>query len=205
MTGVISDLLERVGRGDHSAATEIVDRFSPMLHAVTRRAGVPEQRAHDVVQTTWLRLFESPESIREPEHLGGWLKTVATREAWRAAGAERREVASGDALLSVEATGPTPEERAVRAEEVVWLRQAIGRLPTRQRQVIHALTLDPAPSYEEIAQRTGIPIGSIGPTRARAMDRLRRLQREERARDACLRTPKASRPRRQHHRLAVVW
>lgn len=204
MTEQMTDLLERVVRGDPEAATEIVDRFSPMLHAVTRRAGVPEASVHDVVQTTWLRLFEAPQSIREPEHLGGWLKTVVTREAWRTAGSERREVALGDAATSVEATGPGPEDRLVNNEEVTWLRRAIGLLPERQRQVLNALTLDPTPSYEEIAERTGMPVGSIGPTRARAVDQLRRLRQLDGTREAGRRVPGPLRAPRQRLGLAAA-
>ncbi len=208
MTIVITELLTSLHRGDRNAATEIVHRFSPMLRAVSRRAGVPEHQIADVVQTTWLRLLEAPDSIREPEHLGGWLKTVATREAWRTAGLERREVATGDGMLALRSGGPTPEERLIGSEEVSWLRQAIRRLPERQRRVLYALSLDPAPSYEEIAERTGIPIGSIGPTRARALDRLRQLRQEERAREPWGSTPpkapSASRPGAARRELAVA-
>lgn len=209
MTTVINDLLERVGAGTRDAARqeaarELVNRYSPMLLAVTRRAGLSEERAHDVVQTTWLRLFESPESIREPEHLGGWLKTVATREAWRMSGEDRREIAYGDLLPALAALGPGPEERLVQAEEVTWLRQAIGRLPGRQRQVMCALTLEPALTYQEIARCVGIPIGSIGPTRARAVDQLRRLRTEQRSREPEPRTPGRCRSREPRRELAVA-
>ncbi len=185
-TAEFHDLLIDLSRGDGEAAAEIVDRFAPMLRAVSRRAGVPEHCVHDIVQTTWLRLLEAPHSIREPAHLGGWLKTVATREAWRTTGSERREVALSDALSGMASGAPSPEDRAIQAEEVCWLHRAIGSLPERQREVMSALMLDPAPSYEEIAERLEIPIGSIGPTRVRAMQRLRRLRQGEAGREAGL-------------------
>lgn len=195
MDGSMTGLLARVSRGDQDAAARLVETFSPMLQAMARRAGVPEHRVHDVVQTTWLRLFEAPSRVEDPERLAGWLRTVAMREAWRTVGSARREQACGDALSGLVSTVPGPEERVVCSEEVAWLRGAIDRLPPRQRLVMHELTLDPSPSYEEIAERTGIPVGSIGPTRARAVDRLRRLRQTEGTPESGL-APTAQRPAR---------
>lgn len=158
---------------------------------------------HDVVQTTWLRLLEAPQSIREPAHLGGWLKTVATREAWRTTGNGRREVALSDALSGLASGAPSPEDRAIQAEESCWLHRAIGSLPQRQREVMSALMQDPAPSYEEIAERLEIPIGSIGPTRVRAMQRLRRLRQTEGGREAGL-PSRVSTPSGQVRRALAV-
>lgn len=189
MTTMISELLYDIDQANGSAAAELVERFAPMLRAVTRRAGVPEHTVADVVQTTWLRLLEAPQSIREPEHLGGWLRTVATREAWRTSGLGRREVPSTESLAAVEAAAPGPEDQVVVEDDLGWLRRSIRRLPQRQREVLTALCADPVPSYEEIAERTGMPVGSIGPTRARALERLRRLRAEESAREPGPPTP----------------
>ena len=172
----VAQLWRRVTAGDREAAGEIVRRYEGMLTAVTRRCGLTEQSRQDVIQTTWLRLFERPSRVREPEHLGGWLKTTCTREAWRTAHTDRRDVLSGDEVARVEADGQDPEEVLIQREQERWFRQAVEQLPRRQRLLLEALIADPVPSYEEISVQTGIPVGSIGPTRARAIERLQRLQ-----------------------------
>lgn len=191
----VGELWERTGTGDRAAAEEIVRRYTPMLRAVTHRAGLTEQRAHDVIQTTWLRLFESPAAIHEPERLGGWLRTVATREAWRSTRMARREIGCSDRLVALAGTTPDPTERIEEEERLAWLRSAIASLPERQRRLIQVLLAEPHLSYEQVAERIGMPIGSIGPTRARALERLRALRPTDAPRQPVATAP-IRRPRR---------
>lgn len=177
MTTELNDLMVELRCSNEVAAEELIRRFTPMLHAVSRRAGAPEHLVADVVQTTWLRLLETSDRLREPERLPGWLRTVATREAWNSSQHSRREMAMSDEALSAKpSTYRSPEDQVVASDEVAWLQAAIAMLPTRQRQVMQALSQDPMPSYEEISEQFGIPIGSIGPTRMRAVEQLRRLR-----------------------------
>lgn len=167
-----ADLVRRASNGEDEAWSEILRRYTPMLRGITRTCGLPPSVANDVIQTTWLRLAEGISRIREPEALRTWLATVTRREAWRAASACRRTTNSDD-LDPLLPPSQSPESEVLMHERIERLRVAIDGLPARQRAVILHLAADPAPSYSEIAEMTGMPIGSIGPTRARALARLR--------------------------------
>ncbi len=167
-----ADLVRRAGNGEDDAWSEILRRYTPMLRGITRTCGLPPTVANDVIQTTWMRLAEGIGRIREPEALRTWLATVTRREAWRAASLSRRTTNAED-LDPLLPPAPSPENEVLLAERLEQLHSAIEELPDRQRAVILYLTADPAPSYSEIAEMTGMPIGSIGPTRARALARLR--------------------------------
>lgn len=176
MTSTGTTLLERVGSGDEAAWSDIVGRYSGLLWSITRRCGLPESRGADVVQTTWLRLSESGEAIREPERLGGWLRTVAQREAWRAAQNWRRDLSADEVVVALPDTSvASVEDEVLQRRTVGELHRAVEQLPPRQRQLMTILLSDTEPSYQEISEQLGIPIGSIGPTRARAVARLREL------------------------------
>lgn len=176
MSTSVTTLLEQAGAGDDAAWADIVDRYSDLLWSITRRCGLPPSHGADVVQTTWLRLSERGGAIREPERLGGWLSTVARREAWRAAARWRRDLPADDVVLTLPDTdAASVEDEVVGRRTVDDLRSAIEQLPSRQRALMCILLSEGEPSYQEIAERTGMPIGSIGPTRARAVARLRQL------------------------------
>ena len=142
-----------------------------------RRYRLQDADAHDVIQVTWLRLAQHLDRIHTPEHLAGWLAAVANRECLRVLrrhGAHRRGPRP-------RAGGRRPGPRAGgRRRE--GTRRAAGRrhrrlatLPPRRRELLAALFADDGRSYARIAQDVGIPVGSIGPTRARALAHLRRL------------------------------
>lgn len=173
----VTTLVQRAVDGDETAWTEIVRRYETMIWAVTRRCGLPPTTGADVVQTTWLRFSERAWAIREPEHLGGWLMTVAQREAWRTRQAQLREVSTEDAMLEGhdKPVVEPVEDTVVRQDQAEAVHTAISRLPARQRDLMRMLVTNVPPSYEEISRRTGMPIGSIGPTRARALAKLRTL------------------------------
>lgn len=163
--------------GDATAWRSLVDNFTPMMWSIARSAGLVTGEAHDVVQVAWLRLVQHIENIREPERIGGWLATTVRRESWQLARRRRAEESVTDE--SLERLGPvsdtTPELEFVRAELHARLRWAILQLPPRQQLLVRLLAASTPPSYGEISAATGIPIGSIGPTRARALARLRQL------------------------------
>lgn len=165
-------LVQRAAAGDEAAWSEIVRRYTPMLRAITRSCGLPPTSGNDVLQNTWLRLAEGIGRIREPEHLRTWLATVTRREAWRVATAWRSSCDTEDLDPLLPPAGG-PEDDVLAAESLRELRAAIAELPGRQRTVILQLAADPPASYQQIAEQTGMPIGSIGPTRARALARLR--------------------------------
>ena len=149
-------------------------RLTAQIRAVARAHRVPPHEVEDVVQTTWLRLLEHGDSIREPRALGAWLHTTARRESLRIMRGLARTQPTDPADLPEEcAPDPDLDSPLMTAEVSAALGQAIGALPKRQRLVMRMLLREPAASYTEVSRVLGMPIGSIGPTRARALERLR--------------------------------
>lgn len=161
-------------RGDQTAWAEIVERYSSLLWAVARAHRLSSGDAADVVQTSWLRLVEHLPKIRNPDGIGAWLATTARRESLRtlrrtaySEPSDQLDVLADPGLMDVDA-------RLLRGERDAAVSKAFERLPGRDQALLRLLTVDPAPSYEEISTALAMPIGSIGPTRGRALERLRR-------------------------------
>jgi RNA polymerase sigma factor (sigma-70 family) len=168
----VADLLLKVGDGDRSAGEQIVVRYAGMVRSVAARFRLQESDIADVVQNTWLRLFTHAATIRDPEKLGGWLSTTAQREALALIRRRQAEVASeavGDQLADSE---PSPEDLVIIDETRAAVRAATDELTGRHKLVVDALFYQPADSYEEVSRRTGLPVGSIGPTRGRVLRRI---------------------------------
>jgi RNA polymerase sigma factor (sigma-70 family) len=166
--------------GDSGAWDEIVSRYSGLVWSVPRGFALSMADAADVSQTTWLRLVEHLGRLREPEHLGGWLATTARHECLRTLRKGGREVVPFDADIDIESGEPTPEAVVLHDERdrLVWL--SLGEIPQRCQVLLRALSTSPPPSYDEVSAALGMPIGSIGPTRARCLDHLKkRLQAHE--------------------------
>lgn len=171
-TSTTAELLLKAGNGDRSAGEQIVVRYAGLVRSVVARMGLQESDVADVVQNTWLRLFTHSATIRDPEKLGGWLSTTARREALALIRRRQAEIASesvGDRLVAVE---PSPEDLVIIDETRAAVRAATDELTGRQKLVADALFYQPAGSYEEVSRRTGLPVGSIGPTRGRTLRKL---------------------------------
>ncbi len=167
-------LLERAVRGDANAWTEIICRYGPSVRAIVRTYGLTRDDVADAAQNTWLRLLERAETIRDPDRLIGWLATTARRESLAIARRRRIEVSLSARDEDPPSPNASPEAAALDSETHRLLRRATDELPDRGRAVIDTLYFDPArPPYAVIADRLGMPIGSIGPTRARALQILR--------------------------------
>lgn len=161
-------------RGDQDAYDALVERFSGLVWAVVRAHRLRGHDAEDVFQTTWLRLVEHLDRIREPQALGGWLATTARHEALRVLRTGARAVPTAtDELDLLDVVEPDHDARLVGDERAVALWRAVDGLAGRCRQLLRVLLADPAPSYEEVSAALDIPIGSIGPTRGRCLARLR--------------------------------
>jgi RNA polymerase sigma factor (sigma-70 family) len=169
-------LVTRAVNGDQSAWHDIVERYAPLVWSICTRYRLNDQDIEDVGQTVWLLLVEHLGKLREPAALPGWLATTTSRECQRALTAARRTEGTGtkleDALLVVD--GAMIEQEILAAERNAALHVALRQLPTRCQQLLMMLTSDPPRSYTEISATLNIPIGSIGPQRARCLERLRR-------------------------------
>jgi RNA polymerase sigma factor (sigma-70 family) len=166
-------LVERARGGDESAWGEIVDRFAGLVWAVVRSYALEPADGLDAAQTTWLRLVEHLDRIREPEHLGAWLATTARRESLRLIQLRRREYPTED-LEEVDALEPEPLDGLIQAERKEALSLAVTSLSSRGQAVLRVLFSDEEPSYDQISARLGMPVGAIGPTRRRCLDQLQR-------------------------------
>jgi RNA polymerase sigma factor (sigma-70 family) len=169
-----SELLAEAEAGNSAAWNELVDRYSGLVWAVARGFALSMADAADVSQTTWLRLVEHLTTLREPEHLGGWLATTARHECLRLLRKNGREVVEPDAGIDVESGEPTPEAVVLDNERdrLLWL--SLGEIPQRCQVLLRALASSPPPSYGDVSAALGMPIGSIGPTRARCLDHLKK-------------------------------
>ena len=171
----VADLVRAAASGDQQAWELLVERYSGLLWAITRSYRLTSAECADVIQTAWLRLVEHLGRLREPEYVGAWLATTTRRECLRVVRARARvEPVSDDAVFDRAEPGhPTPEDEALRKELDTMLWQAVDALSDRCRQLLRVLAAIPPPSYQEVSAALGMPIGSIGPTRARCLERLR--------------------------------
>lgn len=171
-----AELFARVTDGDQTAWDALVDRFSSLLWGVARGHRLDTSTAGDIVQTVWLKLVENLDSIREPAALPGWLSVTARRECLRVLRLQGRAHPTDTDDLVMIAADDDPVDASVLVEErdrTLWA--AFERLGDRCRRLLRVLMADPAPAYEEVSQALDMPIGSIGPTRGRCLDRLRAL------------------------------
>jgi len=159
--------------GDEEAWRALVARFDGMLRAILRGYRLDPADAEDVIQTTWIRAYDNLGRLDEPAAIGGWLAVTARREALRTLQRGVREVVSDDPHRGDRPDAGTPETAALERERHAAVRAAVGRLPGRQRMLLSAFLRRPAASYDEISVALDMPIGSIGPTRERALIRLR--------------------------------
>ena len=160
--------------GQPDALEELVRLLSPVLWQITRATGLDRASAEDVVQNTWLKLVDHAETIENPVAVAGWLCTTARRDAWRVSKATRREVAADDESLSwALPAAEGPEDGVVLADEQARLRVCLSRISERCQALLRMLAAGPRPEYAEVSEALDMPIGSIGPTRARCLEKLR--------------------------------
>ncbi|GID95809.1 RNA polymerase sigma factor [Amorphoplanes digitatis] len=175
----VAELLDRAADGDAAAWNTIVEDYSVLLRSVVRGFRLGEARSADAVQLTWLRLIQNLDRIRDPRSLAGWLRITAYRICVNMIRESAHELPvdgyEDRTVLRYGSAGSEagPEESLLRRERVTLVRRAVGRLPERHRELLTMLLASPPLSYGEISDRLGIPIGSIGPTRARILQRLR--------------------------------
>lgn len=166
--------LERIRQGDAAAWDEILRRYGKLIMTTVRSFRLQEADALNAVQMTWLRLAENIHRIQFPERLGGWLVTTARHECLHIL----RQVKSAPGLVdeipdTVVDPSVGPEQHVINADTAQALDKLISELSPRQRNLVQMLFTDAPRSYAEVSQATGISLGSIGTTRARALRQLR--------------------------------
>ncbi|MDT7708926.1 MAG: hypothetical protein QOG20_4533 [Pseudonocardiales bacterium] len=174
----VAATVRRAAAGDKTAWDELVVDFSRMLWGVASTYRLGRADTAEVVQTTWLRLVENLGKIDRPEAVGGWLVTTARREALRTLRLRGRELTTDDEAQldrgTAQEPSPGPEERAITTDRNRRLWSAFELLPDNCRTLLRLLVVD-TPPYARVAATLDMPVGSIGPTRARCLDKLRRL------------------------------
>lgn len=161
--------------GDRRAQWELFEDLNELLWRVARRTGLDRESAADAVQTAWLRLWLPENELENPRALTKWLMVTVKREAWRMAGGARRELTTDPIEFRRLADGPPdPAGEAEREFEHEAVRRAFLAQPERCRRILAYVAAADRPDYGDIAEALGMKRGSIGPTRGRCLDRLRK-------------------------------
>ena len=172
----VTDLVTQARNGDKQAWDALVERYAPLIWSICRQHRLDGADAEDVGQSVWLLLVDHLGNLRDPAALPGWLATTTRRECGRVLRAARGPLTAGtcrrETLPGEQAT--TADQELLTAERHAALRQAVLELPPGCQRLIALLTADPPVPYAQISARLGIPVGSIGPTRRRCLDKLRR-------------------------------
>src|SRR3954447_74561 len=164
----VSGLVRAAAGGDQGAWDALVARYVGLVWATARSYRLEDADASDVVQTTWLRLVEHLERLRDPSAVGSWLATTARNEALRVIRVRSREVATDD--IDEPADESPPDRALLAGERDVAARAAFAPLRDRSQALLRLLSMDEAPSYEEISAALDMPVGAIGPTRSRCLE-----------------------------------
>jgi RNA polymerase sigma factor (sigma-70 family) len=164
-------------KGDQQAWDALVERYSPLIWSICSRYRLSKADAEDVGQAVWVRLVDQLDNLRDPAALPGWLATTTRRECFRVQRVTCRHSAAGQ-MLDVEnipdQLTETADHELLLAERDATLREAFTRLPPGCQRLLALLIADAPAPYAEVSGRLGISVGSIGPTRRRCLDRLRR-------------------------------
>lgn len=164
-----SALVRACLNGDERAWEALVERYGRLVASIPRGMGLSAADAEDVFQHVFVQLLGHLARLRDRDRLSSWLITTARRESWRVAKQAGRDAALAEAVAAAGA----PAEETVRFEREAAVRAAMTRLDERCRLLLTALFLDPTPArYAALARTLGVPIGSIGPTRARCFRKL---------------------------------
>ncbi len=168
-----SALVGAACRGDERAWAEIVRRYGRLVTCVVGSYRLQEADAADAEAGTWLHAVEKLPTLRDPERLGGWLRTIARRECLAVLRQTVLEEPSDDAAAAIVDLGAGPEAAAIAGEVGRALDDAMEHLPRKGRRLILALFYLPEMPYAAMATHTGMPVGSLGPTRMRALRTMR--------------------------------
>jgi RNA polymerase sigma factor (sigma-70 family) len=169
----VAALVGDAAAGDRHAWNALVREFGGLIWSIGRGYRLRESDAADVSQATWLRLLEHLDRLKDPACVGAWLATTARRECLRILRERERRVLLGDDTAERECPDMRPGDALLITERDGALWDGFSHLRETDQALLRLLMAEPRPPYEEIAAALDIPIGSIGPTRQRALKRLR--------------------------------
>ena len=173
MEASLGELVRAAAQGDGASWNAIVDRFQGLVWATARAHRLSQADAADVAQTTWLRLVENLDRIRDPERLGGWLATTARHECLRHIRLHGRELPSDQTDVFDAAATSRRSSGCSKASGTARCGARSRKLSDVCQALLRLLVAEDEPSYETISAALGMPIGSIGPTRMRCLAKLR--------------------------------
>ncbi len=175
------DLIRRCRQGSRGAWQQLLNRYERLVYSIPLRYGLSRDDAADIAQITFTILIQSLDNLSEDSRLGSWLATVARRHTWRLLERNRREIASerlegADLVESAVLLGKSDADSIEHWELTEWLDAALSKISAACRELLLALYFQPeGSSYAEVAERLGMPVGSIGPRRARCLKSLRQV------------------------------
>jgi RNA polymerase sigma factor (sigma-70 family) len=169
----MAQLASDAAAGDRRAWTELVNRLDHVLRRVAKSYHLQAADVDDVAQTTWLRALDHLGKLRAREAITGWLIVIARREAMRTLDRSARETLTDSILEPREADSVSPDAVVIGQERAALVHGAISRLSDRQERLITSMLQSPTSSYEQLSSQLNMPVGAIGPTRGRALMRLR--------------------------------
>jgi RNA polymerase sigma factor (sigma-70 family) len=180
-TASVATIVTKASEGEGRAWEELVNRFGGMIAATGRRYRLCPSDVAELQQTTWLRLVENLHRIEQPERVGGWLATTARRESLQILRRASKYHSGADQMLAnmPDKHLPDPDSRPIAEEREAVVRAAWERLKPRCQELLSLLVTDEPIGYKNLSELLQMPVGSIGPTRARCLQHLRRLVAEE--------------------------
>ena len=165
-------LVQACVAGSQDAWEEIVERYGRLVYSIPRRYGLSPDDADDVFQNVFIVLCRRLSDLRDQTRLSSWLITTTHRECWRLGKLSAKQTGLAEDAPIVDVSAP-PVDEVVRWEREQQVHEALRGLDERCRALLSALFLEPdTPSYEEIGRRFSLPVGSIGPTRARCFRKM---------------------------------
>jgi RNA polymerase sigma factor (sigma-70 family) len=181
---VDSELIGRCLDGDQSAWEALITRYRRLIYSIPIKARLSPDDAADIFQSVCLKLYENLSTLRDYERVSSWLITTTNREVWRTAARNRRDsvlaVSDGNneknGLNEIPDSGPLADEQRIALEQQQAVREALAALSGRCHELLTMLFYQRDElSYSDIARRLRMPVPSVGPTRARCLEKLKKL------------------------------
>ena len=170
----VAALVRAAAAGESRSWESLVERFTPALRAAARGFRLAPHDVDDVVQATWLAAVRHVGRLQKPEAIRAWLLVTARRESLRVLQRSTREIVTDDPPHVAAVDSASPENVVLEGERRQTVRAAVQRLPNRQRRLVDSLLSTSHTSYADLSSKLEMPVGSIGPTRDRALGRLRK-------------------------------